>query len=1537
LYCFAHCDTIAFMVASGGAATINGVLYQLLGTIHRAASLRVGMSSTPSGDVNGAMLVIEPLGGGGDLQIHFPSHTVIEQWKAKGDGTWSLNDIVEHVLPDLYLAVRLEDEGAVYRFVTEGRQGDWVESQAFFQSLDRQAPSDPLDALDDQEPRWFARDLTISARALFAKIAASVHQSRKSIREEPLDQVCRNLWHLLRRFEFEGGRSEEDLIREIDNFLLAVVTNQEDVEPKRHQLCGLLLELGKGNSSITPRELLSKVQLDGLPITEWAEVRGRIEHELGTSFRFKRYDYQHDIRSPVAWPSERAVLVVTGDSGTGKSWSLCAVAAAAMRAGDVVALVDARGTAIDTWNRAASLIWQHVLHRDGSPPLSRLLERIRQVCPQIRVPRILILVDDMHDPIESRHLIEMASREPGVNLGLALPRMVAMQIVDQYAEHVHLAEVSDFSFDELHELLNRQGHDWTQVPADVRQTLRLPILAGLYLRLADDGGWHPTREYELYERMWNRIARVGSGSVRPNARSLLGELACSILGPDAPYPWPQSSVRQAGMTDEEQLHLEASGWLASAADGTTRIWHDRLLNWAVALGLIERRIANRIGSAELCHILEETQRPGQRYAGRSLSYVAMDVLWVACNGQLKSNVPDLIATLEGWHFEYLYRHLLPTLGERAVEPLIERARRCEGRGGLPTPIYVAEALVRIGGREPDSVQRHALALIEDPSVDLQEIGMRVLARLPVGRALDRLWHLHCENEQARAAAIGNDDRAAFLFRREVTMAALSSCAETDLTWLNAKLQSQLLGGQTADLLHTLASVRHEGAKNIWLTAKGCIASGMDCWSLIRCIERFEDVDELARLRDMLSGHPLDAASAFCALARLAPDIALQDLGETADSALVPTAWRWFPQLALYDAVALRSALLRRISSAPPDSLFVAQVYRHDLGVMDEATLNYLLDRLDDLLVRPTIDRPNRTNPALVHLLSLLSAVWNPHQIPLFSARRGSLVEERLSAFAKDRASLASRTVDSELEHSRLVLLKIGGEGFSALINDEMSQSDYLTLQDGLDWCVARPNQVTRDALWTIAQRPIATGDRDQPYLRQIALQLLASFGEETRVVEFLLDVGECFLPDLINTLAAAESKIGEHSINRAIRSLSEPDEARRLAAMWVIATRDRLDLAEHLQRVLEVAPVGSRSAIVAIRALRLMRARDDVTIELLARRLQDVPHRGEAGAALLKIGTPAALDAVESCLRAAVPRGFSSIEQELAVELWHGPTKRLEAARLIWMDRTLHPQSFVSDQECIEAIGDLDDHKARSWLIEQALTPPHGGFGDGYVEAALTALARIDPEVAFRGCESLFRPERLGQSRLIELMLGIDTNRAIGLMIERLPRMKPSARDEIGRALRLATGSFPQIEEFVLVMLRRPEAMMRRAGVELLGWLPNVADDTAIRDIGLNDPDRSTRSAAQRSAAQRARERSVDHLMHALQQAATSDRWALLLGIVELGDPKLLSDRRDGLWLGNFLPNEPNFAEFAKRHLERRLREIDRAAQERDRNEPYDE
>src|SRR4051794_9630797 len=115
-------------VPGGGPATINGILYQMLWCLLEAAKIYVeerGFEKDQrTNEIKSAQLLIEPTGGGGDVQ----KGTRIIQLKAKSDeGRWPLRNVIEDVFPDLYRAVDVDGEDQIFEFITEGTIGEWEE------------------------------------------------------------------------------------------------------------------------------------------------------------------------------------------------------------------------------------------------------------------------------------------------------------------------------------------------------------------------------------------------------------------------------------------------------------------------------------------------------------------------------------------------------------------------------------------------------------------------------------------------------------------------------------------------------------------------------------------------------------------------------------------------------------------------------------------------------------------------------------------------------------------------------------------------------------------------------------------------------------------------------------------------------------------------------------------------------------------------------------------------------------------------------------------------------------------------------------------------------------------------------------------------------------------------------------------------------------------------------------------------------------------------------------------------------------------
>lgn len=706
------------MSPPGGSATLYGVLYQILGSLHWAARLSFD-AVVADDDFPSAVLVIEPAGGGGDLRIGDRA----EQWKARsGRRTWSFAEIVADVLPDLYLAVPDAelDREAVYAFVTEGRIGDWQSALQFFAHLPKSVPQDPVAALrlDNSFIPLRARKPE-RASTLFAEIVNELRRVRPRIAAEPLELTQRKVWHLLSRFSIASERGADELKREIDRFLAVVVPHPEHIEGKRYELCGRILELaGKGPVSITPDDLLGNAGLSIDPLKRLSALDTHLRECLRLEFARLQYRPEEDIRSPPPWPLPKRILLIAGESGQGKTWRLCSIGNDLVNHGSLVSLQSATGDPQQTWSGLLEFVWYRVARQTVPPPpwfqVRRQIAQLRQEDPQL-----VLLVDGVLNESEARTLIGKALVEEKCCLAMTVPTPLAEGLRASHPNDVEVVFLQDFSDDELREYLDARGRDWVSLPNAVRDTLRRPLLANLYCTITTNTEWSPVHEYELYEQWWARIVRTPEQYEHPSDAPSLARVAARLLDPESVYPWNAGVLLHAGVSDDSRRRLERVGWLRTGPDGRVRVWHDRLLNWAVAEGLVDAWKGGELTADQVCAKLQRCSH--SLVAGQQLGYVPMDVVWLAADPQcgLQRHVSQLIAAIEGEHPELFYSQMLPTLGVRVIPALISRLRETAGGVTDRHPRLVAAALKGVGNIAPEVVILEATKLLVDPSISFQ--------------------------------------------------------------------------------------------------------------------------------------------------------------------------------------------------------------------------------------------------------------------------------------------------------------------------------------------------------------------------------------------------------------------------------------------------------------------------------------------------------------------------------------------------------------------------------------------------------------------------------------------------------------------------------------------------------------------------------------------------------------------------------------------------------------------------------------------------
>ena len=132
---------------------------------------------------------------------------------------------------------------------------------------------------------------------------------------------------------------------------------------------------------------LGRRALLNTPLTDWARLSRKTHEYLTGVLRRKRVELSEDVRPGLTddilakWTTRSPLLVLTGESGSGKTWHGYRALLTAAESGDVAILVDSRGDADRDLREAANTFWHRIVGVDDTVPLSRLRARLQQIDP----------------------------------------------------------------------------------------------------------------------------------------------------------------------------------------------------------------------------------------------------------------------------------------------------------------------------------------------------------------------------------------------------------------------------------------------------------------------------------------------------------------------------------------------------------------------------------------------------------------------------------------------------------------------------------------------------------------------------------------------------------------------------------------------------------------------------------------------------------------------------------------------------------------------------------------------------------------------------------------------------------------------------------------------------------------------------------------------------------------------------------------------------------------------------------------------------
>ena len=1511
-------------VPPGGSATINGVLYQILWTLLRASRAHIAKSTFGAdGTVQEATIVLEPYGGGGDLVMQTKSRREVEQLKARPDGsTWSLKEVVEKVIPDLYIACTDKTDETTYRFVTEGRMGRWKPQYDFFRSIPTiNIPSDPISDIDnttllrtvkdkkkqgaDQAKAaatgsFWDRD-TYTGRELFVQIVSAVRE-RKSVSDNESEvETQKNLRAVLANFEILGGQHMMSVREEIDLHLLAVVARNDDVSKIRDSLAMKLALLAtEGSAEIDCRKFFDENGLKAIPLTEWGTIRRRCKTVTEQTVRYRGYSSDLDVRTEKAqknlneWRSEVAILAITGESGSGKSWTAYAIGLLSQSGKTLSAIVGAGGTTEETLNRASAYIWQGIAGHDESISLSRIAERVRSTIGAALNPWLTLVIDGVTDRRQAIELVQTPWEAWGIRLVLSINKRESSSLEQMSHGRCRVVTVENFTTPELHSYLGLfLSENWPQMPGFMRSLLQVPLLADIYRKIVVASGnreWIPQSEYALIAEFWLRAQEL-----EPLDSEVLMKLAEKYLT-DSVYPWPARDVLAAGAENATIQRLERAGWIRashSVTGNTAELTHLRLLNWVCAIALLPRIQTGSPGVADVCDSVRSFFDGSSQQHGHRLSFVPMDLLWLLCQDQqFSKHIPAVIASLEGQYMqsEVLYVKLLPTIGQKIVDSLIIRLRESIDDWFIPS--LVVKALAEIGG---NVAVKAGHSLLNDNSPFLNLASCSIFSLCPSAEAIHQLWLLHndCARNPSKYLREREKQNAHILYGK--TFAALRACCGVSPHWLSeAIMKADPATESIADLAYLVASVELEQGRDLWHKHKAVLIEKMPAEKLraiATCIRRFADGDEVSWLLEQLDKAGLIGVAAASALVRIDPALLLGEMHRIPRNEAV-VARRWFLDHLFVIMSEETRTRIRSIMHHDGDVWSVAAFYNGRAHVLDVDTLVTLLTDLEQKLTQ-VLSEPNwGDREPFYSELSLLAQINTKPLVDHVRLLAGTSLESLLTQFALRIGPRTSPSRDSFVHEKAIELLfRIGGIGFTKVANDELRAESRFARLDGIALAGKRPDEESLEILTAICRQDETW---DGIFLEQCrAAVVLAQNNLWDPVLQLVRKAGLKTLNDVTDL-----PRHGQRPPIQLISAIADalPEDLTTVSAGDVLSLGfGDLAFAGVIRSIADVCVSDGDVAHACVIAFELIQDHAEDNVPFLRNQLAIQGHSFSATNALIINGTQPALDSLAK-------GALEGITGAIAVNLIERSVDRAAAiektrATIIWSiqhdrsgDYVCNLHDLIRRLQDDAIICDILAHPAIvEYLNQVAFEDEHSYWRVGKKAAAIRCLSHINRIEAFLAAKSAMRASDSHDRDFYPAILTkLDPKMAVEVLFEQLvsewSESAPEAKSiawPIGRSL-----SILAIDDVAIRYLSTQDPVRRRAACFAAGW-STISD--AVRDqlfSSLSDPDELVAREAAAAIDRRLIRMECQVLGHAVMSAAThSERWLYLDCLLALADP----------------------------------------------------
>ena len=1514
------------MTQAGGPAAINGFLYQILHHIEWVADVRLEGADQ---EVGNALLVLEPRNGG-DARMEAPDQYLVEQYKTRANGTWSLTD-VENILRDLRKAVPSSlPANAHYRFVTDGRAGRLEEFKVF---LDALKSVEGPDHLNNDEKRKFKSGLTVTDRKFFD------HMVKKTLSGDPQQHAKERavVFHLLSHFEMEFCVTGSGLIEKIERDLRPYVANLGDESGVRRHLVGLLMDrLSKGEIQLNSADLGGLLRKAGLNPERLRKLKMLSEKMAKLSRdRLGRIGYQHekDVREVPCWPEEKPVLLITGESGAGKTWQLGKYLEECVETRRIATLVLGAKTTEDILTRAARDIWQSGLGETSDKSLRAVSNFLREIAPNTSIPLLTVAVDDIQDVDVARDLIQRDWMDWGMRLILTVPHTVARALEQTDDANIQMHTIGDFSVNELDALLKQYGQQWADLPSDLKNLLCKPILAGIFLELSYTSFQDaPCSEYEIFEKYWQKMV----AKCQPGDEGIVTDLAARTHEGKS-YPLLRRKWDRIGLIDESLARLQAAGWLRSPEQGEVEFVHDRLLNWAVAKSLARKFQRGELSIDELCDTLVAKSHEHEERLFQRLSYVPMDTFWLLAAEDTHSKaLGKLVAKMDNDISEG-YIHLLPTLGQRSVSILLELLNRITSDSNCDYKVsLIGKAFVNLARQEKIEL-KEVTALLNKPHRPQQSVAIAVLEAAPDPRHLDRLWELHQQCADAR----DNNTDGYNIADYDASFVALQAGIELDPDWLrNRILAADKNSERIVELGYLLNGIEHPDALAIWQGTSDVLMSKLlpnKPRSLINCIAHFRDHEKIDFVIEHLScSEDFASWAAFRALTILAPQEAIDRLIEVEESDRYLTRNEWLPHLLRVHPEQTRQRILELAQSDSRGYWLITSIFWERPNELNEALLRFVLRTLE-IHLRDLKEAFVEESSILHHPLDFLGRISCPKLLKILQTKAGGELERLIVEVAFSRLHTNSSMFDHILENARRILILIEGQGITTLINRELASEHFWVRHGGLKWAFVRPDDITIEQLAAIARRPIprdANGKLESEPFRDFyqSLTALAASGTDSVLVEMLTqtDVVDISinLADHLDNLRAHCGPMPKALTNSALQMLQDaalPEDLQKSSLMIAWLSGDA-DFIPTVRTVLKRADPESQIANYACIALQRLGDQSDDFARLTKRLAQTNMNAYQGLRALSGLGHKG-LEPLQNWVQSPGTAEWAKYIDDVIRNLYHYPeTREFAVDAAVRRCRRLY-RGFMNDP-LYDIAAESDNLDLRKQILDVAFAER------AYVAMeplrAIQGLAKFDVARAIEAIERGLQFHPNIERDLCLLLVRIAPETAAKKLLDAIIAIeRKSLIPAVGRALRRLDST--TVAPSVVEQMSIPLSSRRESVAELAGWLPITEVTKELCHLAEHDRSINVRRVALDALERQRREKMVYALLADFPHAKPAHQWALLVAILEVADPYLLDDREDPLWLRQiFKEGVPDaFVYHAEAVLEKRKQEESRANRSR--------